>query len=199
MNEIERYRSYIEKKLNEYTFVGSKSITSLLSICKIQKLKKGELLLQIGKISQQKHILYRGAIVSCYINSEGNVYHKNIFLGGDFVGSTVSALLNKASNFALEAIEDSIVISFDYGKFRELTEQELDLKNFYISYLEKNWVVDKEKRELDIVLKEANERYLDFITKHPEIEKRIPLYYIASHLGITPTQLSRIRRDLKEK
>jgi ribosomal protein L10 len=48
-------------------------------------------------------------------------------------------------------------------------------------------------------LKEAKERYLDFITLHPNIEDRIPLQFIASHLGITPTQLSRIRKKIKEK
>ena len=59
-------------------------------------------------------------------------------------------------------------------------------------------MLDKEKRELDIVLKDAEERYLDFIKYKPGIETRIPLHYIASHLGITPTQLSRIRKKIKK-
>ncbi|MFV0467563.1 MAG: Crp/Fnr family transcriptional regulator, partial [Dysgonomonas sp.] len=111
----------------------------------------------------------------------------------------VSALINEPSNFALEAIEQSTIISFDYKKFRQLIDEHIDLKNFYIAYLEKNWVIDKEKRELEIVLKEAKERYLEFINSHPNIETRIPLHYIASHLGITPTQLSRIRKNIQEK
>jgi len=32
---------------------------------------------------------------------------------------------------------------------------------------------------------------------HPDIEKYVPLQDIASHLGITPTQLSRIRKKIK--
>ena len=39
----------------------------------------------------------------------------------------------------------------------------IDLKNFYIAYLEKNWIIDKEKREIQIVMQEAFERYLDLI------------------------------------
>jgi CRP-like cAMP-binding protein len=199
MNETKKYGEFIKNVLNRYHLVCEKSISSLLSISKIQRLKKGQMLLQIGKTSKQKHILYEGAVVSYYLNNDGNVYHKNIFLKGDFVGSMVSVLKNEPSKFALEVVEDTTLISFNYKKYRQLIEENKDLTDFYIAYLEKNWVVDKEKREIEIVLKEAKERYIDFIVTHPNIENRIPLQYIASHLGITATQLSRIRRNIKEK
>lgn len=198
MNDLEKYLPYLKKVLNKYSYVSDETVSLLASISKIQILEKGQILLQIGKTSKQKHILYKGAIVSYFLNHDGNVYHKNIFLEDDFVGSTVSALINKPSNFVLEAIEKSVIISFDYKKYRQLIEKHSELKNFYIAYLEKNWVIDKEKRELDIILKDANQRYLEFIKSQPNIEKRIPLHYIASHLGITPTQLSRIRKNLKK-
>jgi hypothetical protein len=91
------------------------------------------------------------------------------------------------------------LIGFNYKKYRQFIAENKDLRDFHIAYLEKNWVVDKEKREIEIVLKEAKERYIDFIITHPNIEDCIPLQYIASHLGITATQLSRIRRNIKEK
>lgn len=199
MNEIEKYKPFLKNKLNAYCQVSDASIALIAAIAKVQDLAKGEVLLPLGKIAKQKHLLYKGAIVATFMNSNGDCYHKNIFLENDFVGSTVSAIKRAPSNFALEAIENSVVISFDYQKYRALIAGNAELKNFYIAYLEKNWVVDKEKRELDIVLKDASERYLDFMMKHPDVEQRIPLRYIASHLGITPTQLSRIRREMKEK
>ena len=66
----------------------------------------------------------------------------------------------------MEVIEDATVISFNYNKYKALIDSHPDLKNFYIAYLEKNWIVDKEKREIDIVMKEASERYLAFIQLH---------------------------------
>lgn len=198
MKEVQKYREFTKNVLNRYRSVSEESISSLFSVAKIQHLNRGETLLSVGRTSKHIHILYQGAIVSCYIDKEGDIYHKNIFLKGDFVASTVSALTNEPSNFALEVIEDATLISFNYKKYRQLIDEYKDLKDFYISYLEKNWVIDKEKREIEIVLKEAIERYLDFIKAHPNIEDRIPLRYIASHLGITPTQLSRIRKKLKK-
>ena len=197
MNEMEEYRSCMARTLNKYRTVSPESVSLMFSISRVQQLSKGEMLLQVGQTSREKHILYSGAIVSYFISSDGDLYHKNIFLEGDFVGSIVSALQESPSEFALEAIEDTTLISFDHRKYHQLIDKHPDLKNFYIAYLEKNWVVDKERREIDLVLKDADERYLDFIAAHPRIEERIPLHYIASHLGITPTQLSRIRKKLK--
>lgn len=199
MKEIEIYRPFVTRILERYSPVSNESVSLMLSIAKVKHLKKGSLLLQVGKTSREKHILYNGVIVSYFISNDGDLYHKNIFLEGDFVGSTVSALKERPSEFALEVIEDAILISFDHRKYRQLIDQHTDLKNFYIAYLEKNWVIDKERREIDLVLKDADERYNDFITAYPKIEERIPLYYIASHLGITPTQLSRIRKKMKKK
>ncbi|MDC6361659.1 MULTISPECIES: Crp/Fnr family transcriptional regulator [Flavobacteriaceae] len=198
-NPIETHREFIIEVFNRYSPISEASISLLISMGKIQHLDKGSTLLSIGETSRHIHILYQGAIVSYYLNKEGDMYHKNIFLEGNIVGSMVSALKNEPSHFALEVVEKSTLISFDYRKYRELIDSQSDLKNFYVSYLEKNWVIDKEKREVEIVLKEAKERYLDFITLHPNIEARIPLQFIASHLGITPTQLSRIRKKIKEK
>lgn len=198
MNQIENYSDFIKSVFDNYFTLEKKTLTQLLSIAKVTELQKGELLLDVGQTSNEIHILFKGVIVSYFICTDGNQYHKNIFLEGDFVASTVSNIENKPSQFALEVIESATVISFNYRKFRELINSHSDLKNFYIAYLEKNWVIDKERREISIVMNEATKRYQNFITSHPNIENRVPLNYIASHLGITPTQLSRIRKNIKE-
>lgn len=59
--------------------------------------------------------------------------------------------------------------------------------------------IQKEERELEIVLLNADKRYHLFKTQFPNLEQLIPQYHIASYLGITPTQLSRIRRGIVKK
>tara|TARA_R110002074_G_scaffold21547_1_gene66806 strand:+ start:2715 stop:3332 length:618 start_codon:yes stop_codon:yes gene_type:complete len=198
MNQIENYSKFLKSVFDRYYTIEDNSLSQLLNIAKVTELQKEELLLDVGHTSKDIHILHDGVIVSYFICTDGNQYHKNIFLKGDFVASTVSNLKNKPSQFALKVVERATVISFNYKKYRELLNEHTDLKNFYIAYLEKNWVIDKEKREISIVMNEATERYSTFIASHPDVEKRVPLSYIASHLGITPTQLSRIRKKIKE-
>jgi len=54
--------------------------------------------------------------------------------------------------------------------------------------------VEKEQKEVEIILHDAEQRYSTFQNQYPDLEQLIPQYHIASYLGVTPTQLSRIRR-----
>lgn len=119
---------------------------------------------------------------------------KNIATNNDFIASTVSCILHEPSKFTIKAVTDCTLLSLPYRPFRELLFQVDDLKLFYIHYLEKNWIIAKEEREISIVMEEAQVRYEKLLKSHPAIEKHVALQDIACHLGITPTQLSRIRR-----
>jgi len=43
------------------------------------------------------------------------------------------------------------------------------------------------------------ERYLNLMERDPELLQEIPLYSIASYLGIRPESLSRVRANLNKK
>lgn len=194
-----KHLSDLRLKLQSYAPITEASWELIKEIVDFQQLKKGETLLQNGQIAKEMHFICTGALRAYITDKEGNIYNKNIFLEGYFAASTVSLLQQTPSDFTLEALEDSILISINYKKYRALINQNDDLKNYYIAYLEKNWVIEKEQREISIVMENATGRYLDLLTKHPDILDRIPLLHIASHLGITPTQLSRIRKSLDKK
>ena len=195
----ELYLSTFKTIIGNYHTISEESFSLLVSLIRIQTIKKNEFLLKEGQISKSLYFVCKGALIAYFSDVQGNTYNKNIFLERQFAGSTVSALLKIPSQFTLQAIEDSTVITINHEKYKELIDQRDDLKNFYIAYLEKNWVIDKEQREISIVMETASIRYLKMLGKHPGIDKRIPLQHIASHLGITATQLSRIRREIKNK
>jgi len=194
----EKYISELKLKFESYAPISNESWALIKSILTFQKLEKDEILLRNGQIAKNIHFICVGALRAFVTDYDGNIYNKNIFLETDFAGSTVSYLLNTPSNFTLEALEETILINLNYKKYRQLIEENIDLKNFYISYLENNWVIEKEQREVSLVMENATERYIKLLQKHPNIDKRIQKLHIASHLGITPTQLSRIRKNIKK-
>jgi len=65
-----------------------------------------------------------------------------------------------------------------------------------ISSIAEYFFVEKEKKELEIVLLDASQRYKIFHMEFPTLEQLIQQYHIASYLGISATQLSRIRHQL---
>ncbi|WCO02295.1 Crp/Fnr family transcriptional regulator [Psychroserpens ponticola] len=194
----EKYISELKLKFESYAQISNRSWTLIESIITFQKLEKDETLLRNGQIAKKTHFVCKGALRAYVTDYDGNIYNKNIFLETDFAGSTVSYLLGVPSNFTLEALEETILINLDYKKYRQFIEQNIDLKNFYIAYMENNWIVEKEQREVSLVMENATERYLKLLQKHPNIDQRIQKLHIASHLGITPTQLSRIRKNIKK-
>jgi len=191
---ITNFRQFV----TSYYPVSEETFQCLVGIAKIQELNKNEVLLSIGQVSKNVYYIYEGALIAYFTDELGNTYNKNIFLENHFAGSTVSALLKESSEFTLQAIENTILLSFDYQSYKELIYTNDELKNFYIAYLENNWVIIKEKREISIVMESASVRYQKLLKTFPNIDKRIPLHHIASHLGITPTQLSRIRKELSK-
>ena len=56
--------------------------------------------------------------------------------------------------------------------------------------------IEKSNRELSLLSKTAEERYLDLFNEQPELIQNIPLKHIASYIGITPQALSRIRKRI---
>ncbi len=188
----------LKSKFESYAPLSQTSWQLIESIVEFQSVKKGELLLRNGEIAKEIYFICKGALRAFITDATGNTYNKNIFLEGDFAGSKASLLQQTPSNFEIEALGDSFLININYKKYKELIFQKDDLKNFYISYLEKHWVIEKERREISIVMENATERYLKLLSKYPDISERIALHHIASHLGITPTQLSRIRKALEK-
>ena len=194
----DKYLNDLKLKFESYAPISEESWQLIENNIEIKSIKKAELLLRNGQIAKEIYFVAKGALRAFITDTEGNIYNKNIFLEGDLAGSTASLIQQNPSYFAIEALENSIIININYKKYRELIFQKDDLKNFYIAYLEKNWVIEKEQREISIVMENATERYLDLLAKHPDISQRIALLHIASHLGITPTQLSRIRKTLEK-
>ncbi|SFE61811.1 cAMP-binding domain of CRP or a regulatory subunit of cAMP-dependent protein kinases [Chitinophaga sp. CF118] len=201
MDDVNREQQYIGLLKTtfraHYPDITEQSFQHLIDILAIENFSRDAIIVGQGQIARNIHLLCKGVIKAYFISDTGVTYNKNLFTEGNLVGSTVSLLRRTPSEFTLQTLEDCILITFDYVEFKKLIYKHDDLKNFYIAYLEKQWIIEKEQREVSIVTETASTRYLKLLEKSPDIDKRVPLRDIASHLGITPTQLSRIRKELK--
>jgi len=197
MNNKTKHLQSLKQRINSYSKISEESWNKIENICTVKELSKGETLLYLGEVADEHYFIAKGLLRAYFSDIEGNIYNKNLFLENSFAGSTVSLLKNSPSEFCLEALEDTMLIVMPYKEYRALINEYSDLKDFYIAYLEQNWVIEKECIQVALVLEDATQRYLTYLEKYPNIEKRVAQHHIASHLGITPTQLSRIRKNLK--
>lgn len=182
--------------LNCYTEISDDTWHALKAISQFRSLAKHQVLYRAGDVPATFAFVYQG-LVRCFVSDDkGNEYNKNFFSEGQFPGSMSALLTSAPSALHFEALECSSIIEIDFAAYRQLLIHKHDLKLFQIYYLEKNWLLSKDEREIEIVQDDATTRYLKFIQAHADLIPRLPQYHIASHLGITPTQLSRIRKKL---
>lgn len=52
---------------------------------------------------------------------------------------------------------------------------------------------------LSFIKDTPQQRYINLISEHPQIIKRVPQHYIASYLGITKVHLSRIKSKMAKQ
>jgi CRP-like cAMP-binding protein len=186
----------LKKAMDAYSPIGEATWAELVAVSKYRELKKHQVLYPLGETPCSFAFVYSGLFRTFITDEKGNEYNKIFFYEGTFPGSMTALLRHEPSEFAIVALEPAQIIEIDFPAFRALLHKREDLKLFQIYYLEKNWLLAKEAREIAIVQEDATQRYLQFIADYPFLVERLPQHHIASHLGITPTQLSRIRKHL---
>ncbi|HET9434167.1 MAG TPA: Crp/Fnr family transcriptional regulator, partial [Chitinophagaceae bacterium] len=138
-----------------------------------------------------------GIVRAYFINQEGQEYNKQFFVGPSSIGGYSSLLTGKPNLIPQQALTDCKIYSCDFNSLTKLYDKHSDLERLARKTAE-YYFIEKEKKELEIVLLDATQRYRIFQNEFPTLEQLIPQYHIASYLGISATQLSRIRHQLSE-
>jgi len=193
----EQNEAYRDLKLvmDSYSPISDDTWGRLKGISKFKQINKRDTLYRNAEIANSFCFVYSGLFRLFITDADGKEYNKNFFDEGTFPGSMVALLTRTPSKFTVEALEPSEVILIDFFLYRKLLFDTKDLMKFHILYLEKNWLLDKDAREVELVQKDASIRYQQFLKERASLSKRLSQAHIASHLGISPTQLSRIRKN----
>jgi CRP-like cAMP-binding protein len=166
------------------------------SLFKFQKIQRGDYFCREGEFPENAAFVCKGVLRAFYRTEEGVEYNKTFFIENSFPVSLAAVLQRSKSYLNFQTLEDCELLVANYHKIEELYQKHRCIETFVRKILELEWVLKKEQRELRLVLNNAEQRYLFFQQEYPGLENRIPQYHIASHLGVTPIQLSRIRAKL---
>lgn len=191
MNELKHYFNAISK-LNESTW------DRIVPYFKEDRLQKNEYFAKENKTAHQIAFLKTGVVRAYFINQQGKDYNKQFFVGQSIIGAYSSLLTGKTNLIAQQALTDCVIYTCDYEALTKLYEECPDLERFARKIAE-YYFLEKEKKEIEIVLLDASQRYVLFKKEFPTLEQLITQFHIASYLGISATQLSRIRKQFASK
>lgn len=191
MNELKNYFNAISK-LNDSTWV------KISSFFKEERLKKNDYFAEVDKTARQIAFLKTGVVRAFFVNQEGKDYNKQFFVGPTIIGAYTSLLTGNRNLIAQQALTDCVLYTCDFTSLTNLYDECSDLERFARKIAE-FYFLEKEKKEIEIVLLEATQRYILFKQEFPTLEQQISQFHIASYLGVSATQLSRIRKQLVSK
>ncbi len=153
---------------------------------------KGAFFLQAGEVPGRIGYLKSGLLRLFYIDLNGDEVNKHFCLENTLAISYSAFLQQTESRFFIQALEDSRLVTIGYDAYQELLAGHMCWQIVARKLAEMVFIL-KEKREAELLLSDAQERYQQFLADYPNLEKHIAQYHIASYLGITPESLSRIR------
>jgi CRP-like cAMP-binding protein len=180
------------KKIGTYVTLSKEAESAWQSLLTEKTYPKGSNFVSIGQVPKNVAFVVNGLFSQYYINDGGETVIKYFFPEGRIAGSIPATLTRSESLFDITALEDTTVLEYDFHEFKKLVFAFSDVGDFYIRYLERHWIIDKEPYEVSLRSDSAKVRYADFLRKYPDLVKRLKKHHIAAYLGITPTQLSRI-------
>lgn len=100
------------------------------------------------------------------------------------------------SDYFIETIEPTTVVSISYDDAEKMfaSSQRMEhLGRLIVTYS----MVIKDRWQIQLVKMTPRERFLNFVTKNPELMQRVPQKFLASYLNIKPETFSRFKHLIR--
>jgi CRP-like cAMP-binding protein len=138
--------------------------------------------------------LFRVYFTDVQTGEDTNIF---FFCENQFMVSFKSFLAEIPCYYYVQALEDSEVLQICRKDLYDLFGKAHSWERFGRVLAEQYFYFSHSRTE-SFVFKTPEERYLDFLAMYANVAKRIPLYQLASYLGIKSPSLSRIRKRLAD-
>lgn len=187
MNEIRKFIENITPMSDsDWEFFASKLQKVILS--------KHSILLKLGEVENHLSFISKG-VIRLFIPREVDDLTFGFLFENQFVTAYDSFLTRTPSEYQIETLTDTVLWQISHNDLEEVYNT-TSSGNIIGRKMAENMFLIKSKRELSLLSKTAEERYLDLFPDRPKLLQQIPLKYIASYIGVTPQALSRIRRRI---
>ena len=180
--------------LNNVNF-SENELAQFCDLFKLKKIKKKKLLLQKGEICKFEGFVIKGLFHIYHLNKKGEKQVLYFAIENWWVTDIDSFTNQTPSDLFIEALEDSEILLISKTD-KEFAYENLPQVEKLFRIMTQKTHVALQRRMIDNLSKTADQRYLDFIAKYPNLQLRLTNLQIAAYLGISHEFLSKIRRKV---
>ena len=161
----------------------------------VRKFGKKEILTREGEVEDHINFIING-LIRKYYRKGREEFNTQLSYEGHIIHCQESFHSRTPSEYFMETIEPSIVVSFTFDDLEKIYSQSIKMEHLGRMVITQTMVL-KDKWRMELVKLTARERFLNFVTRNPELMQRVPQKFLASYLNIKPETFSRFKHLLK--
>lgn len=185
----------IKATLDAISPVSSQTAAALAAATQIKTFEKGTIIEASGQKIKHQYIVVNGIIRKYLTNPNGEEFTVDFYTAYQAITPALLRSVDFVSFVNLEVISSQAIVMLFSNKEMEASMQgNKDLEQFGFKVIMQD-AFKRAEREKILLTATGREKLNWFRKNYPNLENEIPHYYIASFLGMTPTSLSRLRKQ----
>ena len=193
MNDFELFKNW----LTQVSFLTKEDCSLFEPFLRTKRFKEKEHFLVQGKTCTEIGFINKGCFRTYYLAEDKEINTHFVF-ENQFAGDYDSFIEEKPSKYYIQALEQTEIVSFNLSALQNAYNQSQNWERFGRIMAEQSYKCTTQRVESFLFL-DGEQRYLELLKNEPQIISRIPLYHIASYLGIERESLSRLRKKVAGK
>ena len=188
----------ILENISKHVQLNKTETDFFISLLATKKLKRKAFLLKPGEICRTENFITKGC-VRVYTIDENGFEHIVMFgTEGWWVGDLFSFLTQSPAIYFIDTLEDAELLQISKPDLDKLYESVPKFERFFRLIFQNAYIAQQQRINQNLSYT-AEQRYLNFIEKYPNLEQRLSQKQVAAYLGVTPVFLSMLRNKLSKK
>ncbi|MDC1304233.1 Crp/Fnr family transcriptional regulator [Salibacteraceae bacterium] len=184
----------IYEYLKKNTSLTSEQVAEFDSKMTSKSAEAGDYVIREGEVCRKIYFLEEGCMSMVY-ERDNKSFIKDFIFENSFASVYESFITGEPARYSLKAITPCKFQSIALHDLEKAYQNIPQLRVLAAKQTEAAYLNITRRMESLITLS-AEQRYLELLERRPRLLTEIPLYLIASYLGITDVALSRIRKNI---
>lgn len=180
--------------INRFISLEEAEATALFAkYFRVVEFEKKSYLQKEGQVCQTLYFVDSGCLRMFFITDKAAEQIVQFAIERWWLTDYPSLLNQKPSDYYIQAIEKTKVISIEDAQLEQLLNELPQLER-YFRIIAQRALAASQVRTKYLYEMSKEEFYLHFCTSFPDFVQRIPQYMVASYLGLTPEYVSELRK-----
>ena len=183
--------------LNKFIPLSLDEYNELIAPCIIKRhFDKKSVITYTGEVENYLNFIDSGLVRKYYKKANEEV-NTQISYEGHIIHSQESFHSRTPSEYSIETIEPTELTSVTYECLEKMYSSSEKMQRLGRLVITATMVL-KDKWQSQLVKLSPRERFISFVTRHPELMQRVPQKYLASYLNIKPETFSRFKHMIRD-